>query len=155
MEEKLIKIEAMAKQIASKNDAEIISCEYLKEHGMNILRIIASKKPALTIDDATMLNHLISEELDKIDLIDEEYYLEVSSEGIEKELRTDTDINEAIGEYICIKGYEKISGHKEIYGDLVSYNDGIVVINANIKGQIKQLAIEKSKISKIRQAVKF
>ena len=155
MQEKLIKIEAMAKNIAAKVDSEIISCEFVKEGGINILRIIASKQPTLSMDDATLLNQLISDELDKIDIIEEEYYLEVSSEGIEKELRTDKDIKDAIGEYICIRGYEKIANQKEIYGYLVEYVDGIFTIDSNIKGRKRMLSIEKEKIEKIRLAVKF
>jgi len=160
MEEKmkneiLKKIEEIANECAKKLGMEINSVEYVTEFNMKILRIIASKEPTLTIDDSSELNKMISNELDKFDLIEEEYYLEVSSEGLEKELKNDNDIMNAIDEYICIKVYEKIEGQKEFYGDLKSYDNGIIVIDANIKGQTKQILIEKNKISKIRLAVKF
>ena len=136
----------------------IILVNYIKENGIKILRIIAEGKEGLTIDESALLNNAISERIDMIperDFIEEEYYLEVSSEGLEKELRKDEDIFASIGKYICIKTYEKVDGLKEIYGDLVDYKDGIVTINYLVKTQRKTVSIQKEKISKIRLAVKF
>lgn len=155
MQINLKKIEDIANKCAQQLNMEIISVEYVKEFGMNILRIIATKDPEFTIDDSTDLNKLISDELDKVDLINEEYYLEVSSEGIEKELRTDSDISNAVGEYICIRVYEKIEGKKELYGDLEKFENNNLFVNLDIKGQKKQVVIDKNKISKVRLAVKF
>lgn len=152
------KAREIALEEASKLNLEIIDVDYVKENGIKILRIIAEGKEGLTIDESALLNNAISERIDMIperDFIEEEYYLEVSSEGLEKELRKDEDIFASIGKYICIKTYEKVDGLKEIYGDLVDYKDGIVTINYLVKTQRKTVSIQKEKISKIRLAVKF
>lgn len=152
------KAREIALEEASKLNLEIIDVDYVKEKGIKILRIIAEGKEGLTIDESALLNNAISERIDMIperDFIEEEYYLEVSSEGLEKELRKDEDIFASIGKYICIKTYEKVDGLKEIYGDLVDYKDGIVTINYLVKTQRKTVSIQKEKISKIRLAVKF
>lgn len=156
MEKTLLeKVETIAKSCAEKLHMEIVSVDYVKEFGARILRIIATKEPYMTIDDSSELNRLISDELDRVDLIQEQYYLEVASEGLEKELKTDQDMEKALGKYICIKTYEKIEGKKEIYGDLISYDNDRVVINADMKGISRQTEIERSKINLIRTAVKF
>lgn len=155
MNDKINKITEIATECAKKINAEIISVEYVREFGMKILRVIARKDPTFTIDDSSDLNKLISDELDKFDLIEEEYYLEVSSEGIERELRNDNEIKQAIGEYVCIRLYEKLNGKKEIYGDLVDYSNEEIklsTLNKNIK---EEMIINKSKVAKIRLAVKF
>lgn len=152
------KTREIALEEASKLNLEIIDVDYVKENGIKILRIIAEGKEGLTIDESALLNNAISERIDMIperDFIEEEYYLEVSSEGLEKELRKDEDIFASIGKYICIKTYERVDGLKEIYGDLVDYKDGIVTINYLVKTQRKTVSIQKEKISKIRLAVKF
>ena len=152
------KAREIALEEASKLNLEIIDVDYVKENGIKILRIIAEGKEGLTIDESALLNNAISERIDMIperDFIEEEYYLEVSSEGLEKELRKDEDIFASIGKYICIKTYEKVDGLKEIYGDLGDYKDGIVTINYLVKTQRKTVSIQKEKISKIRLAVKF
>ena len=117
--------------------------------------LISCKNRGFSIDDATKLNEEISAELDKEDYIDEEYYLEVSSEGVEKELRNDKDITNAVGLYIFAKFYEKIDHVKEIYGDLESFDGNTLQIKYNVKGRIKHLTVKKEQICKIRLAIKF
>lgn len=149
------KSEVIAYSCAKELGLTIISVEYVYESGVKILRVIADRNDGLSIDDATALNELISIKLDEADFISEEYYLEVSSEGIEKELKNDQDIINAISKFVCLRTYEKILGAKEIYGDLLSYQEGVLKINAIIKGRKQTIEISKEKISRIRLAVKF
>lgn len=154
--EKIVKqAEEIAKECASRFNYQILDCEYVKEFGVYILRIIADSPNGLSIDEATELNEAISAELDKYDFIEDEYYLEVSSPGLERPLKTEEDIISAVGEYINIKLYEKIENQKELNGDLLDYTDGILTLKVNIKGINKTLKIERKKISKLRLAVKF
>lgn len=157
MSEIVRKSEAIANECASKLNLKIISVEYVFENGVNILRVIAENEAegGLSIDDASALNELISNKLDEDDFIDEEYYLEVSSEGIEKELKTAEDISKAVGKYIFVKLYEKIKGIKEIYGDLLAFDGETLDINYMAKNIKKNIKVPKEKISKIRLAVKF
>ena len=149
------KINEIANKCAKQLDIEIISVEFVKEFGMKILRVIARKDPVFTIDDSSDLNKLISDELDKVDIIEEEYYLEVSSEGIERELRNDDEIKQAIGEYVCIRLYEKLNGKKELYGDLLEFDNDEIKLEVLNKTRKTEVVINKSKIAKIRLAIKF
>ncbi|MCK9536013.1 MAG: ribosome maturation factor RimP [Bacilli bacterium] len=153
MNKKIKKIEEIARICAQKSDIEIVSVEFVKEQSMKILRVIARKKPALTIEDSAYLNKLISDELDKYDFIDEQYYLEVSSEGLERELKTDMDIKNSIGEYICIRGYKRIDGKKEFFGNLISFSNDELTIY--LSDQKRKITINRNEISKIRLAVRF
>jgi len=146
-------VKRIANDCAEKLNIEIISVDFVIESGMKIIRIIARKDPTLTLDDSANLNQMIGDELDNIDFMEEQYYLEVSSEGIEKELKSDEDIRKAIGEYICIRVYKKINGQKEFYGDLLDYSENVITItHPNKKDGLK---INKNDISKIRLAVRF
>lgn len=152
IEEKSLKL---AEECAQKLKLRIIEVEYVFENGIKILRVITDGENGLSLDDATKLNEMLSARLDEEDFIDEEYYLEVSSEGIEKELRNDEDIKKAIGKYVFIKMYEKVDGIKEIYGDLIDFDGDILDVNYLVKNKKKNIKIQKNKISKIRLAVKF
>ena len=145
----------LAEECAQKLNLRIIEVEYVFENGIKILRVITDGENGLSLDDATKLNEMLSARLDEEDFIDEEYYLEVSSEGIEKELRNDEDIKKAIGKYVFIKMYEKVDGIKEIYGDLIDFDGDILDVNYLVKNKKKNIKIQKNKISKIRLAVKF
>lgn len=148
----------IATQEAVKVNLEIVEVDYVLENGIRILRVIAEQEGDADVDVFGELNRLISDRIDLIpekDFIEEEYYLEVSSVGIEKELKTDDDILKNIGKYVYVKTYEKVDGIKEVYGDLVDYKDGLVTIKYLVKTVRKQVVIQKDKISKIRLAVRF
>ncbi len=145
----------IAESCANSLSLKIISVEYVFENGIKILRIIAEGKDGLSIDEATSLNEAISLKLDEEDFIDEEYYLEVSSEGLEKTLKNDEDIAKAVGKYIFVKLYEKVNGLKEIYGDLINFENDVLVMEYMAKNIKKKIEIKKNQICKIRLAVKF
>ena len=142
--------------IQEKNyDLFIDSVEYVKENGVKILRVICDSDDCVSIDMVSDLNERISQKLDEDDYMDEEYYLEVTSAGVEKELKNDKAIKKSIGKYVYVKTYEKIDGSSEFYGYLEEYNDNVVKINYLVKNKQKNVAINKEKIALIRLAIKF
>lgn len=159
------KVRTLAESEAKKIGLNIESVEWVFENEVYILRIIADKGDGLDIDDATTLNEALSELLDKEDFIKEEYMLEVSSPGIERELQDDSDIKNNIGEYVHIDfknefGITKDSFINEIEGyiDSVQEEDekiSLLVLKINIKGRVKKIEIEKENIKFIRKAIKF
>lgn len=149
------KCELLAIECAKPLNLEILEVEYVKENGALILRIIAESENGLSIDEATALNEAISNKLDEVNYIDDEYYLEVSSPGIERELKTEKDINKAIGEYVCVYTKDKIENKNETYGYLMENCDESFKLKINLKGRIKQIEIKKENVEKIRMAVKF
>lgn len=154
------KIKERAEEIANELELEIIEVEWVNEFGTNILRIIADSKDSLNIDQATALNEAISLELDKLDLIEDEYMLEVSSPGIERELKTEEDIMNNIDSYVHIdfKTHFLITAKTktlDLEGYLRSYSNNMLEVEYNNRGQIKKLSINKDDIKLIRLAIKF
>ena len=145
----------IANNCAKELNLEIIEVEYVKEFGSMVLRVIADSEGGLDINQATALNEAIGEVLDKEDFIDEEYSLEVSSPGLERELKTEADYIKYIGSYICIYTKEKVLNKNEVYGDLLDYSDGTFKLKVNLKGRMKEIEIKKEIIEKVRLAVKF
>lgn len=153
-------IKQMALEEANKLELELIDVEWVNEFGTNILRITADSKESLNIDQATLLNEAISLKLDELDLIEDEYMLEVSSPGIERELKTDEDITNNINNYVHIdflKHFPITQKTKvlDIEGYLRDFSNNVLEIEYNNRGQIKKLSINKNEIKLIRQAIKF
>lgn len=149
------KVKLIAEEYANKLEYKVVKVTFEKEDNMKMLRVTIKNNPRFDIDECTKLFELISDRLDEEDFIDEEYYLEVTSEGLEKELETDEDIKDAIGEYIYVKLYEKVDSIKEVYGNLISFDGDTLIISYMDKTRKKQLEVQKNKICKIRLAVKF
>lgn len=156
----LNKVKEMAIEKANALDLKIVDIEWVNEYGTNILRIIADSKDTLNIDEATALNEAISLGLDELDLIEDEYMLEVSSPGIERELKTEEDIMNNINGYVhldFLTHYSITQKNKvlELEGYLRNYSNNVYEIEYNNRGQIKKLLIDKEQVKLIRQAIKF
>lgn len=150
----------MVFQEAEKLNLEIISVEWVNEFGNKILQVIADSEEGLTIDQSTALNEAISDKIDDLVLDVDDYMIEVSSPGLERELKNDDDIQKSITQYVHIELIESIplspkKKIKELDGYLLGYSNNILEIEYNNKGQIKKLNIEKNNIKLIRLAIKF
>lgn len=147
---KLQKAKQIAEEVAKKLNLEIVSVNLVNEHGMKILRIIADKEFGLTMEDSESLNVAIGAALDQDDILDEEYYLEVSSVGAERQLKTKREINHAIGRYVCVK-----TDKGDFLGDLLDANEDFIILRINNKGRMSKLEIKNIEIKEIRLAIKF
>lgn len=148
-------VKVLAQKKVENTEYTLYDVEYVKEGTEYFLRIYFDKIGGLTLDDCVHLSELMAEELDKKDLIEDKYYLEVSSPGIERELRNLEEIKNSEGKYVYIKTYEKVDNEKEFYGDLISVENENIVIDYKVKGRSKKSTIDYKKIAKIRLAVKF
>ena len=84
-------------------DLSFYSIELVKEADALILRVCIDKEGGIDIDSLALCNEFLSERLDSMDQDMPEYFLEVSSPGAEKELRSLSEISNHIGEYIHIE----------------------------------------------------
>ncbi len=93
------------------------------------LEITIDSDDGINIDDCERVHRAIDPILDECDPIEDFYYLEVSSPGIERELRTDEHIALSVGQRVEAKLYKPHEGKKSIVGELRGMTDGSVVIS--------------------------
>ena len=93
------------------------------------LEITIDNDRGINIDDCEKVHRAIDPILDEVDPIEDFYYLEVSSPGIERELRTEEHILLTLGSLVEAKLFAPLDGRKSIVGTLESFEDGTVVIN--------------------------
>ncbi len=150
-------VKAEALTICNKMDLELFSVEEVFDNGIKIIQVLVDSfdQSELTIDDITKVIEVLQEIVEKKDLIPDEYYLEVSSVGIERPLRTLAEIEKAIGEYIYLELTNLIEKSFNWYGTLEKVENNNIVIKVNQKGKIKKLVIPYENISFARIAVKF
>ena len=149
------KVKAIATKQSESTEFSLYDVEYVKEGTEYFLRIYFGKGGGLTLDDCVLLSEKLAEELDKEDFINDKYYLEVSSPGIERELRNLEEVTNSVDKHVYIKTYEKIDGQKEFYGDILAVNGEEITVEYKDKARVKKSTINYSKIAKIRLAVKF
>lgn len=141
--------------IVIKNNATLEEVHFEKEQGMQFLRLFIDAEGGVNINMCTAISEEVAliEEIDNA--IDGEYYLEVSSMGIERELKSDSDILKHVNDYVHVSLYKKVDNFKEGDGYLRSFENEMLTIEVNIKGRIKNVTFNKKDMALIRLAIKF
>lgn len=131
---------------------ELYFSEYVKEGRDRILRIYIDKEGGVTSDDCAFVSSYLAGELDRDDPIEEPYLLEVSSPGIERELRYDRHYLASIGKTVKVSLFTAFEGAKTYEGELVSFGEDSIRLMVSGRGQTD---IPKEKISKVRIVFKY
>lgn len=126
--------------------------EYVKEGAKKILRITIDSEEGIDINTCEKFHRTIDPMLDEADPIDESYYLEVTSPGIEREIKTDAHIEMCRGEKVEIKLYAPKNGSKVFCGELVGLDgEGRVIILAGEEN----IVFDRKDISKMHTVFDF
>ncbi len=96
--------------------------EYVKEGARQVLRITIDKEEGVDINDCEAVHRAIDPVLDEADPIPVQYYLEVSSPGVERELRQPFHFEVCIGLKVDVKLFTAVNGVKQVTGVLNAYN---------------------------------
>lgn len=127
---------------------QLYDVQYAKEGKDYFLRIfIENPNGSISLEDCEKVNDSIEELLDSADYIKEQYFLEVSSTGIEKIIRKQKHLQENIGQYITVNLFKTLNKTKEFVGILTKFDDETIWINVN--GEIIEL--ERKNISLIKK----
>lgn len=126
--------------------------EFVKEGADKYLRITIDHPQGITIDDCERFHRAIDPVLDEHDPIAEAYILEVSSPGIERELKTRDHVEMCLGDTVEIRLYSALHGAKVHRGILVGMTEeGNVLVEIN--GE--QLEFDADKIAKLQTVYDF
>ena len=115
------------------------------------LEVTIDSENGINIDDCERVHRAIDPIIDECDPIEDFYYLDVSSPGIERELRTEEHILSCIGWEVEAKLYSQVNGAKQHRGFIESYEDGILTLE-NDQGKV---AIERKNIGMLRTVYDF
>ena len=141
------KVEQLLEQIITDLGYDLYDVIYAKEGKDYFLRIVIDKEDGIDINDCEKVNNAINDILDEADYIKEQYFLEVSSPGVERVLRKEKHFISQIGNEINIKLFKQIDKQKEFVGILTQYNENELILVANekeIKIDLKDIALAKT-----------
>lgn len=156
-----VKVTALIEEITAafldENGLELYNVEFVKEGRDWFLRVYIDKKQDqeeeyVSTDDCEKVSRFLSEELDRLDPIEQNYYLEVSSPGLDRALLKDSDYERFAGRLVDLSLYKAVDGSKAYEGELVGLVDGKIVIK-DVNG--KEIEFDKAQVAKTRLAVVF
>lgn len=129
---------------------ELVEIRYFKEFGKFNLTVFIWKKEGITLDDCENVHKLISDKLDEYqDMFLDEYVLNVSSPGLDREIKSNDDLRRALDTEIQI-----IKDKKKSHGVLKSFDDDNITILSG-DNLDKERTILRNKITKIQPYIRF
>lgn len=142
-------------EVLVSKECHLYEVEWLTSQSTPLLRVSIEKDNGqVDLDTCASCSDAIGEMLDDKDWYGKEYMLEVCSPGAERELKTDEQIQRAIGQYVFVKFKNPKDGLDHVIGDLVDANENEVVVSYRDKTRLKKISIEKENLGLIRTAVK-
>lgn len=137
-------VEKLVKDKIENLGYDLYDVEYVKEGPNYYLRIYIDDEKGIDLNDCEKVSNEINDLLDTLDCIKEQYFLEVSSPGIERILRKDKHLKQNIGKQVEIKLFKKDEkGNKNYIGELTDFDSEKITIDSNNE-------IERKNISQIK-----
>lgn len=102
--------------------------EYVKEGTEWYLRVTIDTEEGITIEDCERMHRAIDPLLDEADPIENSYRLEVSSPGLERELKNDFHLAACVGEPVEVRLFAPVDGAKVFTGVLAPVEDDCIRI---------------------------
>ncbi|WP_138158944.1 ribosome maturation factor RimP [Peptoniphilus catoniae] len=143
------------KEIASKAAEdlgyELVDVEFKDGSKHSLISIYIYSKDGISLDDCTEFSRKVEDDIDSLD-IKKSYYLEVSSPGLDRPLKTQDDFRRNLNKEVEVKLFAPINGKKSFVGELFSYDkDSLTLKDEN--GNEIQIPIKS--ISLTKQTIKF
>lgn len=143
-------IEEIVTKITDEHGFEMVDVEYVKEAGEYYLYI--DKEEGISLNECELVSRELSPILDEKDPIKENYFLEVSSPGLDRALKKDRDFVRYQGRDVDLKLYKPLNGCKQFEGELVGLTEDN---NIKIIANGKEMEFNRKDVAIVRLAIKF
>lgn len=157
-------VEEITADFLAEKGLELYNSEFVKEGKDWFLRVYIDRLPKedadgnveeeyVSTDDCEGVSRFLSSELDRLDPIEPNYYLEVSSPGLDRALIKEKDFIRFSGRMVDISLYKAVDGKKTYQGILkgLTEDNKIVITDENEK----EIEFPREQVAKTRLAVIF
>jgi ribosome maturation factor RimP len=138
-------VEEMVRPFLDKENLECVDVAFVKEGPHRYLRVTIDKEGGISLEDTEKVSRFLSNALDENDPIKEQYFLEVTSPGIERPLKNEKDYRRFKGERVTVHLYAPIEGLKVFTGTLIDVTPEKITLDREELGTV---SISFSKIAK-------
>ncbi len=136
----------LAQRVALELGYFVWDVDYVKEGTEWFLRIDIDKEGGVDIEDCEKFSRVIDPLLDEENPIEDQYTLQISSPGIEREIKNDFHLESCLGETVQVRLYAPLNGFKEYVGKLVSYTSEAVTLEVDEIVEIPRKSIGKMNV---------
>ncbi|WKY43160.1 ribosome maturation factor RimP [Eubacteriaceae bacterium ES2] len=135
-------LEALLDPVVTQAGYELYDLTFEKKGKDWVLVLFIDASLPVSLNDCETVSRLVSDYLDEKDPIEQSYFLEVSSPGLDRMIKKEKHYLANIDQKIIVNLFAPVNGKKEISGFLKSYQTDFITI-LNDDGDLVELEIEK------------
>ncbi|KHM52110.1 ribosome maturation factor RimP [Anaerovibrio lipolyticus] len=124
-------VEKIVEELLEGTNIELVAVEYVREKDW-YLRVFIDKEGGIELDDCQELSGRLGDILDEKDVIKGAYMLEVSSPGLDRELKKEKDFRREQGKKVNVSLYAAVDGSKVLVGVLNGYDGDNMTIDEQV-----------------------
>jgi ribosome maturation factor RimP len=142
-DERQLQIEEVVQPVLLDHGLTLVDLEFRPRRPRGVLRLFVDKPGGVAIDDCQRVSREVSDVLDASALIEEAYDLEVSSPGLDRQLRKDREFRWAVGKRVRCW----LAGGEEVRGRLLGIDGGFLVLEQDGgEAKLDRASITKAKL---------
>lgn len=115
-------VESLLRETVESLGYALCDVEFAKEYGNWMLTLYINKEGGVDLNDCERVSRAVDPVLDAADPIEQQYFLSVSSLGLDRPLKKDADFTRNIDNELIVKLYVPFEGKKEWIGILQSFD---------------------------------
>ncbi len=142
------KVEDLINETIEDLGYELYDVIYEKEAQDYYLRVFIDTPNGISLEDCEKVNDAINDMLDEANYIKDQYFLEVSSPGVERVLRKDQHLEANLGNEIVCNLFKPIEKMKQIEGILQEFDQDKLVLQ--VEDEERTIGIERKNIAKMK-----
>lgn len=110
---------------------ELVDVDVRGGSGRSLVRLFVDKPGGVTVDDCQRLSEEVGDLIDVSGLVPRSYDLEVSSPGLDRELRKERELRWATGRLVRVWTREPVDGRRELVGRLTAVDDAVLTMTVS------------------------
>ncbi|NJP40975.1 ribosome maturation factor RimP [Oscillospiraceae bacterium HV4-5-C5C] len=142
----------LARPIIEQLGYELIDTDFITEEGRKILRFYIDRRGGIGLTDCETVSRSLDPLLDSEFSYQGAYFLEVSSPGVDRPLKTAADFRRHKDELVEVSLYQAVAGVKRFTGLLVDGGDGWVCVQPD-QAEVRRLDL--TDVAKIKRVIVF
>ncbi len=141
----------IARQTIEELGYDLVDTDFVKEGQQQILRYYIDKRGGIGISDCETVSRAVDPLLDLHFSYQQPYFLEVSSPGLTRPLKTAADYERYAGETVEVSLYQPRDGSKQFEGELLgATEDGF-----KIRGDLGEMMFTTAETAKLVRKIEF
>ena len=128
------KLETQISEILTPSGFELVDIKVASHNGKPLLQIFVDREAGgVLLDDCAKLSEQIGEVMDKDEVYAAGYFLEVSSPGIDRVVKTEKDFKRFAGKHVKVRLKRPVNGSRVFYGNITGFENGQVLLSGGLK----------------------